>query len=1156
MSNSESTIAQVLRELAEAFEPLAEAARREPVPDDLITFLQDVFQTESSPLESAAEVARMARSIEETFTSLEPLLRGDEEIGADQIVSLLETARSLIDVVCELGSNLREDEDVIDTTGLEKSAIIVDFLIIEQLQRKHRAFYQIFRFFGIVRNADPRRNRPASIRWNRIIETVRDTPSVLESEYNWASAEFEHERLLVNLQSILLTLSIPSTFVYPVKSDARRFGLDPDVDNPIQQLRIPVLTYEHEGNLAQTGFAVLPTAHEGDFDPPGLVVIPFGQITTSFSTDLVEGWKFKVQSSLDAEIPFGALIRPDQLDITALTDETVPAELEVSAQIWKDLATSADRGLLVLASGIGLNIGSVGLSIGLIYRNETDYFIELPIQRLALIIKGSEGDGFLKELLSQVDAEISFDLTLGLSSQSGFYFRGSGGLEIGIPVHVSLAGVEFNAITMAVGMQGEALRLAAGADVQAKLGPLQATVEGIGLSVDFAISEGEGNLGPIDLNLGFKPPTGVGLSVDGGGFKGGGFLSFEPDKGRYTGVLELEFQDQIAIKAIGLLTTRLPGGAEGFSLLIIITAEFTPIQLGFGFTLNGVGGLLGLNRTTRVKRLRAGVKENTLDNILFPQNVVANANRIISDLRQVFPPQPDRFTFGPMAQIGWGAQSLVTIELGLLIEVPDPVRIAILGVLKATLPNEEAELLKLQVNFLGVIDFEAKRLSFDASLFDSRLLAFTLEGDMALRLSWGNNPNFLLSVGGFHPAYEPPPMNLPTMARLSLQLNWGDVVRLRLETYFAVTSNTVQFGVRLEVWAGSGKFNVYGFLSFDVLFQFNPFRFVAQIGAMLALRVGSKSIASIKLSMALEGPTPWRAKGTAKLKLLFFSVKVNFNKEKGERRNTSLEDVDVLPLLCEALSNKNNWEAQQPSGRHLAVSLKSIESTGDQPVVHPSGVLTISQKVVPLNVEIDKFGSQQPGDANRFTINSVRIGAVGDGVTLVPDDFDTAKEQFAPAQFFEMADEEKLSRKSFEKYGAGVKITKLEKLDAAYAAKRDVKYELWYIDDQRSQNLNRWLRPLILDSAAFNTWKLGGAVAASPHSFANKRRSALAPAAVQVNQEAFAVVKTDDLRPVNGNAMAASEAEALDMMRQMVRENSSIEGEIQVVPAFEVNAET
>ena len=48
-----------------------------------------------------------------------------------------------------------------------------------------------------------------------------------------------------------------------------------------------------------------------------------------------------------------------------------------------------------------------------------------------------------------------------------------------------------------------------------------------------------------------------------------------------------------------------------------------------------------------------------------------------------------------------------------------------------------APLLRLQVNFLGVIDFEQERFSFDASLFDSKLLCFTLSGDMAMRLYWG-----------------------------------------------------------------------------------------------------------------------------------------------------------------------------------------------------------------------------------------------------------------------------------------------------------------------------------------------------------------------------------------------------------------------------------
>ena len=91
----------------------------------------------------------------------------------------------------------------------------------------------------------------------------------------------------------------------------------------------------------------------------------------------------------------------------------------------------------------------------------------------------------------------------------------------------------------------------------------------------------------------------------------------------------------------------MPDGSQGFSLLIIITAEFGPgIQLGFGFTLIGVGGLLGLNRTMRLEPLVEGVRTGAINSIMFPRDVVANAPRIISDLRTFFPPQrghvPDR----------------------------------------------------------------------------------------------------------------------------------------------------------------------------------------------------------------------------------------------------------------------------------------------------------------------------------------------------------------------------------------------------------------------------------------------------------------------------------------------------------------------------------
>ena len=67
------------------------------------------------------------------------------------------------------------------------------------------------------------------------------------------------------------------------------------------------------------------------------------------------------------------------------------------------------------------------------------------------------------------------------------------------------------------------------------------------------------------------------------------FISI-PAKGEYAGALELSFQGVIDLKAVGVLNTGTARRRSGFSLVIIITAEFAPIQLSFGFTLSASAG--------------------------------------------------------------------------------------------------------------------------------------------------------------------------------------------------------------------------------------------------------------------------------------------------------------------------------------------------------------------------------------------------------------------------------------------------------------------------------------------------------------------------------------------------------------------------------------
>src|SRR5262249_27331359 len=130
------------------------------------------------------------------------------------------------------------------------------------------------------------------------------------------------------------------------------------------------------------------------------------------------------------------------------------------------------------------------------------------------------------------------------------------------------------------------------------LGPIRAVADRIGLNAVLTFPSGGGSLGLADVTLGWKPPSGVGLSIDASAVSGGGYLGHADHQ--YSGALDLSVLG-VAVKAYGLVETKLPGGAPGYSALVVLSAEFSPgLQLGFGFTLDGVGGLLGIHRTLAI----------------------------------------------------------------------------------------------------------------------------------------------------------------------------------------------------------------------------------------------------------------------------------------------------------------------------------------------------------------------------------------------------------------------------------------------------------------------------------------------------------------------------------------------------------------------------
>lgn len=1059
--------------------------------------------------------------------------------------------------------------DYVDRTSIHKELPrrLLDLLLIARLSERSPLTAAILTLLNIIEFkhfAQDAQNFQLQhlrgiVHYDHVKTFLTEPVAHMAAAYGWGTPDFSDALLISRVCQVMRLLGLPVHLrVMDLRTEAALLGqqpLDPGLAPALQMMvtlseRLDAIA---DLKLGVSAFGVRPSSVGAADGGVGFVPIVQGQAEASIP--LLSFADTFLDVSADGE-----LLRRLALILRAGRGLEVRNAPGLSDAITGRFALGFRRGspssesmsLVSLPGGAGLLAQQVYVQGGVEKHSDRtpESLIELGFLGARLALSIEEADAFLKQSIRQRKLEGTTDLRIGWSSTQGIYFHGSSALQVSLPAHADLGPFSLESITLGVKVADAGLLIESSVSGNLRLGPLQVNVQRVGVETD--LSSERGNLGLLDLSPRFKPPSGLGLSVDGGGFRGGGFLRYEAESERYAGMLELEFQDRFTLKAFGLLETRLPNAQAGFSLVIVINAEFNPIQLGFGFTLNGIGGLLGLHRTANVDRLASGLRDQTLASVLFPTDIVANAERILSDLRQVFPPARDRFVFGPMAKIGWGTPRLLTADIGLLLEVPEPVRLLLLGVIRGVLPDERSTIVRLQVNFLGVIDFEQERFSFDASLFDSRLLSFPLSGDMAMRLYWGANPNFLTTIGGFHPAYQPPPMSLPTLRRLTLALMSGDNPRLTLETYFALTSNTAQFGARLELYAAAWKFNAYGFLSFDALFQFNPFYFIAEVTAMLALRVGSSSIASIKLTLSLEGPTPWKAKGDARLKLCWFlTVKIRFSKTFGETRNTTLPDIAVLPLVVQALSARDNWVEEKPAQRHRLESLRELPAAASEPArVHPVGTVAIAQKVVPLNIVIDRIGAQRPADARIFAIADVAVNGAAQGVPPV------AEESFAPAQFFDLSDAQKLGSPSFKAFAGGIRVGDAQRMRTGYAAAREVKYEVKYIDSAREQRLARPPIPGLfeVDARAFNAWARKGATARSELSFDRRRKSARAPQEVGVVQEPFAILRNDDLTLFDADSLMNTERAALQRRDELIARNPALRATLQVVPAFELSA--
>ncbi|WP_295120259.1 DUF6603 domain-containing protein [uncultured Chitinophaga sp.] len=1137
---AKDTLVVIAEELGKALQPLKEATSS---PGALRDFLSDLGWDVAPPaavnaLKAPAELATRMGTDNEGFK-------------ASDVQQLITAVKGAFEAI----ANLKSAGGMVPAMANELPGQLLEYLLVEYFLKNQKAFGQLLRVLGIIRLEDiPAAAgrvayRRRTFAFSEFANLFSDPLTFFKNAFKWGQSEFRglewQDAVMELLDAWGLDVEIAGLSPAAL-AELTKNALDPSTAE-FSALKAYFIKSANDPNSLNAGVGLFITP-ETATEKPGFALMPFLHGELEQAIEITDKLSLIIKAALDLTGGVGILVRPGK-DIKAFAglDSGTPGNLTGTVSAQFSVHNPGEPFILIGSRDASrLEIGSISAEAGTRFQGQGgkfEVFTEFGVQQGKIVIKAGEADGFLATLLPGDGINVGFDLTVGFSSTQGLYFGGSGGLEIQLPAHIQLGPIEITSAMIALKPRNGEIPLELAATIKGDLGVLKATVENIGLKAIFTFpADGKGNLGPVNLALGFRPPNGVGLAVDAGIIKGGGYLFLDFDKGEYAGALELTFSEVISLKAIGIINTKMPDGSKGFSMLIIITAEFgTGIQLGFGFVLLGVGGLLGLNRTMNLTALAEGVRTGGVNSVMFPQNIIENAPRIISDLRTFFPIEQDKFLIGPMAKLGWGTPALISVSLGIIIEIPG--NIAIVGIIKIALPTEEAAIIQIQVNFIGAIEFDKKRLWFYAVLYESRVLFMTIEGGMGLLIAWGDDSNFVISMGGFHPAFNPPPLPFPAPDRIAFNIINTSVAKVRVLGYFAVTSNTVQFGARVEIMLGFSACKLEGHLGFDALFQFSPFYFIIQISASLSVKVFGIGLFSVSVRMSLEGPTPYRAKGTGTISILFFDFDVDFDETWGESRNTLMPPIEILPKVREEFNKLSNWQAKLPAGSNILVSLRKIDESQEL-VLHPIGTLQVSQRYVPLGLTIEKVGSQKTSDVKKLTAET----ADGSGLEKVND----LRENFAMAQFQDMKNEEKLSRPSFEKELSGLELSGAgAQVKTGRAVRRVVRYELIIVDNNFKRFINRFIS--FFSSLVFSHFLRNNAVARSPLSAASKQKLNPYKDKVVATQPGFAVANTMNNKAYGTSAMFASEAQAREFMNQQISADPNLKESLHVISHHELN---
>jgi hypothetical protein len=1106
----------VIKELIKAFQPLIKLQKFSP--NDLrVLFIDMGYDFDPVKINTVNETLKSLPAI---FSDLQKISNNPE-----RLFDLVNGIRSMMDVIKNLNS-----------VDMQLGQKLLEYLIVTYIEEYRGEICAILLLLGIIeKNRMPEHGTIPEftlrkIHWDRILK-LSNPNQLLRSVYGWGTPVLNSNLLLDVLRNTANLLDIPSFFKYASDKNSDKYlfiGFDLD-------------SFKIGAKLVS-----IP-AVPADNNSAGLFITPIGITNINKSIDLGNDWKFDLNIVISTEIGFGLIIRPNSMSYGSIDDTSGKiGNFEVGLTFNKKNPNEKKTLLLGGPSGSRLQTDNFEFNLKLSSAKH-ELLLEAISNGLQMILDTSQTDGFIKTIFGDKPLSFDFNGSLVWSSKTGLHFKDHGSLDMIYPINQTFTMIKIDTLSLTLQTSNNGIDLISGVTGSVNFGPIVITVDRIGIKLSLIPVEPtqhSGLLGNLDLSFGFKPPNGLGLSIDTSGVKGGGFIWRNQDQ--YAGVIDLDLQG-FKVQALAVLDTK-----PDISLFFAIFAAFNPpYQLGAGWKITNIGGLIGFNRTVSLQQIGTGLKAGILDDILFPDKVVQNAPRLIDSFKRTFPAKLAQYLIGPAIRIGFGTPTILTGDVAVLLEFPSPTQLSILGKIECRIPDK-SPIIQLNLGIIGAIDFTNGWAGIYGSLYNSKVLDFTLSGDMAMVISWGASveKSFILSIGGFHPRFKPPsgfpPFGAPPLKRLQLALGNS----LNFECYLALTSNTFQIGALVQARLSIGDVSISGSLGFDALFQFSPLYYAIDVAASFSVKYKGTTLAALLFSGSLEGPNPNRIKGKVTISILFLSLDVHVDITIGQKREEAIALTDPWPILNDALSKNESWVSQTPDWAKSSVAELGVvlneDTVKDTHIIHPTGTLKVAQKVVPLNYTLSRFGTTLPANNFRFEISQV---TAGDTVTSTPSllSFTNIQDYFAQAQFSNFSDNEKLSLKSYDTLDAGASISfDHEDKDLAFffpATIKEMKFETIIITKDNpnpDSNITESDKSYHFEDKAHTEAHMTASMSSKNILNKNKLlqynyRHTMGNKISSLSDEQYIIVNSDDLTPVQSDGLRGtfSEAAAINKLNQL-----------------------